>query len=101
MPTKEQLQSILNVANLRTSIHLMAFSGIRPQVMGNADAIEIESPEEIRAHPEQVKSNMTKNLKWFSEVEVWCYEYTQDKIQMILDSIDPEYWNNITIMSGS
>ncbi len=40
VPTKEQLQSILNVANprTRTSISLMAFSGIRPQVMGNYDA---------------------------------------------------------------
>ncbi|WP_316507113.1 hypothetical protein [Nitrosopumilus sp.] len=42
VPTKEQLQSILNVANprTRTSISLMAFSGIRPQVMGNADATD-------------------------------------------------------------
>ena len=66
--------------------------------VANAVAIEIESPQEIRAHPEQVKSNMTKNLEWFSKVEVWCYEDTQDKIQKILDSIDPKYWNKITIM---
>ena len=66
--------------------------------VANAVAIEIESPQEIRAHPDQVKSNMTKNLEWFSKVEVWCYEDTQDKIQKILDSIDPEYWNKITIM---
>ena len=66
--------------------------------VANAVAIEIESPQEIRAHPEQVKSNMTKNLEWFSKVEVWCYEDTQDKIQKILDSIDSEYWNKITIM---
>ncbi len=64
----------------------------------NAVAIEIESPQEIRAHPEQVKSNMTKSLQWFSKVEVWCYEDTQDKIQKILDSIDFEYQNKITIM---
>lgn len=39
VPTKTQLQSILNVSNprTRTSISLMAFSGIRPQVMGNYD----------------------------------------------------------------
>ncbi|WP_420544680.1 hypothetical protein [Nitrosopumilus sp.] len=67
--------------------------------VANGIAIEIESPQEIRAHPEQVKSNMAKNLQWFSKVEVWCYEDTQDKIQRILDSIDPEYWNKITIMS--
>ena len=66
--------------------------------VANAVAIEIESPQEIRAHPEQVKSNMTKNLQWFSKVEVWCYQDTQEKIQRILDSIDPEYWNKITIM---
>ncbi|WP_420544678.1 hypothetical protein [Nitrosopumilus sp.] len=42
VPTKEQLQSILNVSNPRTraSISLMAFSGIRPQVMGNYDATD-------------------------------------------------------------
>ncbi len=42
VPPKEQLQSILNVANPRTrvSISLMAFSGIRPQVMGNHDATD-------------------------------------------------------------
>ncbi len=42
VPTKEQLQSILNVSNPRTraSISLMTFSGIRPQVMGNYDATD-------------------------------------------------------------
>jgi len=42
VPTKEQLQSILNVVNprTRTSISLMAFSGIRPQVMGNYDTTD-------------------------------------------------------------
>jgi len=42
VPTKTQLQSILNVANPRTrsSISLMAFSGIRPQVMGNYDGTD-------------------------------------------------------------
>ena len=42
VPTKEQLQSILNVGSprARASISLMAFSGIRPQVMGNHDATD-------------------------------------------------------------
>ena len=42
VPTKEQLQSILNVSNPRTraSISLMAFSGIRPQVMGNYNSTD-------------------------------------------------------------
>ncbi|MDH5568768.1 MAG: hypothetical protein OEX98_03120 [Nitrosopumilus sp.] len=42
VPTKTQLQSILNVSNPRTrsSISLMAFSGIRPQVMGNYDGTD-------------------------------------------------------------
>ncbi len=66
--------------------------------VANAVAIEIESPQEIRAHPDQVKSNMTKNLEWFTKVEVWCYEDTQDKIQRILDYVDPEYWSKVTIM---
>ncbi|MDH3341754.1 MAG: hypothetical protein OEL84_10800, partial [Nitrosopumilus sp.] len=42
VPTKTQLQSILNVSSPRTrsSISLMAFSGIRPQVMGNYDGTD-------------------------------------------------------------
>ena len=42
VPTKTQLQSILKVANprTRTSISLMAFSGIRPQVLGNYDGTD-------------------------------------------------------------
>ena len=42
VPTKAQLQSILNVSSPRTrsSISLMAFSGIRPQVMGNYDGTD-------------------------------------------------------------
>jgi len=64
----------------------------------NSVAIEIESPQEIRSHPQQVKSNMTKNLEWFSRVEMWCYDDTQDKIQEILEEIDPHQRNRITIM---
>ncbi len=42
VPIKTQLQSILNVASprTRTSISLMSFSGIRPQVMGNYDGTD-------------------------------------------------------------
>ncbi|MDH3517219.1 MAG: hypothetical protein OEM44_10485 [Nitrosopumilus sp.] len=42
VPTKTQLQSILNVSSPRTrsSISLMAFAGIRPQVMGNYDGTD-------------------------------------------------------------
>ena len=64
----------------------------------NSVAIEIESPQEIRSHPQQVKLNMTKNLEWFSRVEMWCYDDTQDKIQEILEEIDSHQRNRITIM---
>ena len=64
----------------------------------NSVAIEIESPQEIRSHPQQVKSNMTKSLEWFSKVEMWCYEDSQDKLQDILDEIDPQLIPRITIM---
>lgn len=42
VPTKEELKSILNVAKprARASISLMAFAGLRPQVMGNSDATD-------------------------------------------------------------
>jgi len=64
----------------------------------NSVAIEVESPQEIRSHPQQVKSNMTKNLEWFSKVEMWCYEDSQDKLQDILDEIDPQQRDRIIIM---
>ena len=64
----------------------------------NSVAIEVESPQEIRSHPQQVKSNMTKSLEWFSKVEMWCYEDTQDKLQDILDEINPQQRSKITIM---
>ena len=66
----------------------------------NATAIEIESPQEIRSHQEQVKSNMTKNLQWFSKIEIWCYADTQTKIQDMLDALDIEQdqKHKITIM---
>jgi len=64
----------------------------------NSVAIEIESPQEIRSHPQQVKSNMTKSLQWFSRVEMWCYDDTQDKMQDILEEIDPQLIPKITIM---
>lgn len=65
----------------------------------NSVAIEIESPQEIRSHPQQVKSNMTKSLEWFSKVEMWCYEDTQDKLQNILEEIDLSQRDRIIIMS--
>ncbi len=64
----------------------------------NSVAIEIESPQEIQSHPDQVKSNMTKSLQWFFKVEMWCYEDSQDKLQDILDEIDPQQRDRITIM---
>jgi len=64
----------------------------------NSVAIEIESPQEIMSHPQQVKSNMTKSLQWFSRVEMWCYDDTQDKMQDILEEIDPQLISRITIM---
>ena len=64
----------------------------------NGVAIEIESPQEIMSHPQQVKSNMTKSLQWFSRVEMWCYDDTQDKMQDILEEIDPQLIPKITIM---
>jgi DNA-binding transcriptional regulator GbsR (MarR family) len=64
----------------------------------NSVAIEIESPQEIKSHPDQVKSNMTKSLEWFAKVEVWCYADTQDKLQKILDEIAPQLVPRITII---
>jgi len=64
----------------------------------NSVAIEIESPQEIKSHPQQVKSNMTKSLEWFSKMEMWCYADTKDKLQDILDEVDLQQRDRITIM---
>ena len=56
--------------------------------ISNANAIEIETPQEIRSHPKQVKFNMIKNLQWFSSVHVWCYDESKEMIQKIFDSLD-------------
>ncbi len=63
-------------------------------------AIEVETPQEVRAHPEQVKSNMVKNMEWFSRIQVWCYAESRDAIQKILDSLEIEQKDiKIDIMS--
>ena len=61
-------------------------------------AIEIETQQEIRSHPEQVRSNMEKNLQHFSRVEVWCYAENCDAIQKISESLDLEKRLRIGIM---
>jgi hypothetical protein len=42
VPTKDELEKILNTANVRTrsSVVLVAFSGLRPQVLGNYDGTD-------------------------------------------------------------
>ena len=64
-----------------------------------AESIEIETPQEVRSHPEQVRSNMVKNLQWFSSVKIWCYEESKDAILKISESLDLEQRLHLQIMS--
>jgi hypothetical protein len=47
-----------------------------------AKALEIETPSEVRAHPDQVQYNPVKDiLLGFKEVEVWCVTESVDKAE--------------------
>jgi len=61
-------------------------------------AIEIETPQEIRSHPEQVKTNMIKSLDTFCTVEIWCYQENADALQNIKENLDVEQRLHIKIM---
>jgi len=63
-----------------------------------AMAIEIETPQEIRSHPEQVKTNMIKNLDTFCTVEIWCYHESADALQNIKANLGVEQRLQIKIM---
>ncbi len=63
-----------------------------------AMAIEIETPQEIRSHPEQVKTNMIKNLDTFCTVEMWCYQESADALQNIKENLGVEQRLQIKIM---
>jgi DNA-binding MarR family transcriptional regulator len=55
----------------------------------NVIAIEIESPNEIEVHPEQVKRNMIKYIpiaNLFKEIHIWTSEEKFDKLKEIYDS---------------
>jgi len=55
----------------------------------DAIALEIESPNEVSVHPEQVKKNMIKYMQikdLFKEIHVWTSEEKFDKLKEIYDS---------------
>nr|WP_011229432.1 DUF87 domain-containing protein [Sulfolobus sp. NOB8H2]CAA09120.1 hypothetical protein [Sulfolobus sp. NOB8H2] len=73
-----------------------------------AIAVEIESPNEIEVHPEQVKRNMQKYLQikdLFKEIHIWTSEEKFSKLQQIYDSfmkdesIPAEYKAKVKIFS--
>ncbi|ACP36054.1 conserved hypothetical protein [Sulfolobus islandicus L.S.2.15] len=73
-----------------------------------AIAIEIESPNEIEVHPEQVKRNMQKYIPiqdLFKEIHIWTSEEKFDKLKVIYDnflndnSIPQEYKQKVKIFS--
>jgi hypothetical protein len=48
----------------------------------HAKALEIETPSEVRAHPDQVQYNPVKDmLLGFKEVEIWCTTESTDKVE--------------------
>jgi len=73
-----------------------------------AIAIEIESPNEIEVHPEQVKRNMQKYVPiadLFKEIHVWTAEEKFEKLKQIYDgfladpSIPQDYKAKVKIFS--
>jgi hypothetical protein len=74
----------------------------------NVIAIEIESPNEINVHPEQVRKNMQKYLpisNLFKEIHIWTTKESFDKLKQIYDSflsdtnIPQEYKQKVKIFS--
>ncbi len=53
--------------------------------LDNAIAVEIESPQEVQAHPDQVLRNLTKeSTKHFKEIHVWTSKEVSDKLKEIV-----------------
>jgi DNA helicase HerA-like ATPase/DNA-binding Lrp family transcriptional regulator len=82
-------------------------STFRPKY-SEAVAVEIESPNEIEVHPEQVRRNMQKYIpiqNLFKEIHVWTSEEKFDKLKEIYDSfmndssIPAEYKSKVKIFS--
>jgi DNA helicase HerA-like ATPase/DNA-binding Lrp family transcriptional regulator len=82
-------------------------STFRPHY-NEAIAIEIESPNEIEVHPEQVRRNMQKYIPivdLFKEIHLWTSEEKFDKLKQIYDSfladnsVPQEYKQKVKIFS--
>ncbi|WP_088912492.1 ATP-binding protein [Sulfolobus acidocaldarius] len=82
-------------------------STFRPKYT-EAIAVEIESPNEIEVHPEQVRRNMMKYIpiqNLFKEIHIWTAEEKFDKLKEIYDSFlaDPsipqDYKQKVKIFS--
>jgi len=82
-------------------------STYRPKY-SDAIAIEIESPNEINVHPEQVRRNMQKYIPiqdLFKEIQLWTSEEAFPKLKQIYDgfsadpSIPQEYKAKVKIFS--
>ena len=74
----------------------------------DAIALEIESPNEVSVHPEQVKKNMVKYMQikdLFKEIHVWTSEDMFPKLKEIYDSflsdnsISADYKQKVKIFS--
>jgi uncharacterized membrane protein len=82
-------------------------STFRPKYT-EAVAVEIESPNELETHPEQVRRNMQKYLpiaNMFKEVHLWTSEEAFPKLKQIYDSFlaDPsvpqDYKTKVKVLS--
>jgi DNA helicase HerA-like ATPase len=64
-----------------------------------AIAVEVESPEEVRRHPEQVIENMVKpSTYYFHEVQVWTLEDDIELVTKMRDSLsDPTKRAKVTL----
>ena len=94
-----KLNADIRLRRLNLFCHTVNTTPAKLVSLGKKDVIEIETPQETRSHPEQVKANMIKNLDTFRTVQMWCYQDSADALQSIKEeNLTPEQQLQIRIM---
>ena len=63
-----------------------------------AVALECETPSEVRAHTDQVFSNMAKNfVLGFGNVAVWAFEEDRERVERVIEQLPPVLAARVTL----
>lgn len=63
-----------------------------------ATAVECETPSEVRAHTDQVFSNMAKNfVLGFGSVAVWAFEEDRERVERVIGQLPPVLAARVTL----